>query len=67
MIGSYHQTVKSFVEARMKVHKMTDKVNSKVVTQRSLWRFKRGGINNPVLTSGEIFRRTSETTVSRNT
>lgn len=67
MIGRYHQTAKRFIAAPTKVCKRTDKGHSRVVSQCSLSQSKREAVNNPGLTSGELFRCIGKRSVSRTT
>ncbi|CAI9731273.1 Hypothetical predicted protein [Octopus vulgaris] len=57
----------SFGQAPAKIRKRADKGQSKAVSQCSLSRIKREAVKKPGLTSGELFKRISETAVPRTT
>ena len=65
IIERYLQSEEKIVSAPTRVRKRTDKGHSKVVLQRSLSHIKPESLNNSGLTSGEFFRPTEETTMSR--
>lgn len=67
MIERYHQTAKRFIAAPMKVRKRTDKGHSRVVSQCSLLQSKCEAVNNPGLSSEELFRCIGKIFVSRTT
>ena len=66
-IGRYHNTVKRFLEDPTKKRGRADKGHSRLFSRRSLSKLKREAMNNPGLSSAQIFNNVGDVFPSRST